>query len=249
MCRNIHEGPWWWCPWRGNTRDTGSSVRLWSPSYCKQRSVSYSPFIKLHWCQNSLYHNRLRPKAMWARQSVKLVGMGAKPFNEAVAGLVAIHQKFDGFYQAKALMPWVTDGVNEHFTLSFSNRYLMAAHLAQDQPHLDPDPIIDPMHILSRAAKEFGVYYDSLLRNRLLYLLLLFHWSQKVTWSANFPQSTLVVSSHDHVTYLWQATVLELCLFVSITTGTWLCWWLFKSRINRVCHIKGIIYYIFCFIC
>jgi len=103
---------------------------------------------------------------MWARQSVKLVGMGAKPFNEAVAGLVAIHQKFDGFYQAKALMPWVTDGVNEHFTLSFSNRYLTAVDLAQDQPHLDPDLIIDPMRILSRAAKEFGVYLED---NQVLY--------------------------------------------------------------------------------
>ena len=97
---------------------------------------------------------------------MKLVGMGAKRFNEVVAGLVAIHQKLDGFYRAKALMPWVADSVNEHFTLSFSNRYLTAAHLTQDQPLLDPDPLIDPLHILSRVAKEFGVYLED---NQVLY--------------------------------------------------------------------------------
>ena len=103
---------------------------------------------------------------MWARQSVKLVGMGAKPFDEAEAGLVAIHQKLDGFYQAKALMPWVADSVNEHFTLSFSNQYLTPVHLTQNQPHLDPDPIIDPIGILSRAAKQLGVYLED---NQVLY--------------------------------------------------------------------------------
>ena len=92
--------------------------------------------------------------------------MGAKPFNEVVAGLVAIRQKLDGYYQAKALMPWVTDSVNEHFTLSFSNRYLTPTHLAQDQPRLDPDPMIDPMHILSRVVKQFGVYLED---NQVLY--------------------------------------------------------------------------------
>jgi len=103
---------------------------------------------------------------LWARQSVKLISIGAKPFDEAVAGLVAVHQKLDRFYQAKALMPWVADSVNEHFTLSFSNQYLTAAHLAQNQPHLDPDPIIDPIGILSRAVKQLGVYLEE---NQVLY--------------------------------------------------------------------------------
>ena len=113
-----------------------------------------------------LHYNRLHPKALWARQGVKLVGMGTKPFDEAVAGLVAIHQKLDGFYQAKALTPWVADSVNKYFSLSFSNWYLTPVHLTQNQPCLDPDPIIDPMHILSRAANQFGVYLEE---NQVLY--------------------------------------------------------------------------------
>ena len=36
-----------------------------------------------------------------------------------------------------------------------------------------------------------------------------------VTWVANFPRSSLVVFFHDHVTCLWQATLLELHLSVS----------------------------------
>jgi len=42
-----------------------------------------------------------------------------------------------------------------------------------------------------------------------------FTGDQKVTWSANFPRSSLVVIFHDHVTCLWQATLLELHLFMS----------------------------------
>jgi len=35
------------------------------------------------------------------RQGIKLVGMGTKPFDEAVAGLVAIHQKLDDFTEQR----------------------------------------------------------------------------------------------------------------------------------------------------
>ena len=79
--------------------------------------------------------------------------------------------------------------------------------------------------------------YDSLLRICLLYLLLLFHWSPKSHVKCKF--STVKFGS----VFPWSCDLLVasypigvMFIFVSITTGTWLCWRLLNSQINKVCH-------------
>jgi len=62
-------------------------------------------------------------------------------------------------------MPWLLTVINEHFTLSFSNRYLTPTHLAQDQPHLDPDLIIDACTFCLEQQNNLGYLED----NQVLY--------------------------------------------------------------------------------
>jgi len=61
-----------------------------------------------------------------------------------------------GFTEQRLWCLGLLNSVNEHFTLSFSNQYHTAAHLTQDQPLLDLDPLIDPCAFYQSSKKNLG---------------------------------------------------------------------------------------------
>jgi len=73
------------------------------------------------------YLFRLCPRALWAKQGIKLMGMGCQTFDEAVAGMVVVTQKMSGMYRPGSFSTWMPEHQNEHFSMSFSNRYLTPA--------------------------------------------------------------------------------------------------------------------------
>jgi hypothetical protein len=87
--------------------------------------------------------SRLRPKPQWAKQSVKLIGMGCQEFDEAVSGMVTITQKMVGLYRPGMFQTWMPDNENENFTLDFSNRYT-PPHLTKGHIPYAFDRAIDP---------------------------------------------------------------------------------------------------------
>jgi len=103
---------------------------------------------------------RLRPRPQWAKQSVKIMGMGCQGFDEAVAGMVAVTQKMSGMYRAGSFLTWMPEHQNQHFSLSFSNRYLTPSHLAKGQSPCHIDPTIDPHGYLQQAASYSGVHLE-----------------------------------------------------------------------------------------
>jgi len=113
------------------------------------------------------YLFRLHPKALWVKQSIKLMGMGCQAFDEAVAGMVVVTQKLSGMYRAGSFLTWMPEHDNEHFLLSFSNRYLTPTRLANGESPCTIDSMIDPHGFLQQAASMFnGIYLED---NRVLY--------------------------------------------------------------------------------
>ena len=122
------------------------------------------------------YPFRLCPKALWAKQSIKLIGMGCQAFDEVVAGMVAVTQKMSGMYRLGSFSTWMPEHHNEHFLLSFSNQYLTATQLANGESPCTIDPTIDPHGFLQQATSMFdGIHLED---NCVLY----YEWLCKDRW-------------------------------------------------------------------
>jgi len=120
------------------------------------------------------YLFRLCPRAIWAKQGIKLMGMGCQAFDEVVAGMVAVTQKMSGMYRPGSFSTWMPEHQNEHFSMSFSNRYLTPTQFANGESPCTINPTIDPHGFLQQASLMFDgihledncvLYYEQLCKD------------------------------------------------------------------------------------
>ncbi|KAI0054297.1 hypothetical protein BV25DRAFT_1817240, partial [Artomyces pyxidatus] len=104
--------------------------------------------------------SQIQPKPAWAKQSVKVVGLGAPEFDQAIAGIGAVHRKMSGLYKVDALQAWAAGRQAQFAELDFSNRYVTPHNLVRGQVASPFGAYIDPHDILATATKAIGLHVD-----------------------------------------------------------------------------------------
>ncbi|KAI0060626.1 hypothetical protein BV25DRAFT_1807174 [Artomyces pyxidatus] len=104
--------------------------------------------------------SQILPKPAWAKQSVKVVGLGAPEFDQAIAGIGAVHRRLSGLYKVDALQAWAAGRQAQFPELDFSNRYVTPHSLVRGQLASPFGAYIDPHDILATATKAIGLHVD-----------------------------------------------------------------------------------------
>lgn len=77
-----------------------------------------------------------------------MTGLGAEPFDQAVAAAMAVYQHFAVHLVGNTLRTWTPAQLDGHLALSFGNRYLTHAKFADGEPRGDLSDVVDPFRIL-----------------------------------------------------------------------------------------------------
>lgn len=102
---------------------------------------------------------------MFARQAVKLSGLGVAGFEQYIAAVLAIQQVFASHLPSDSLGKWTPETEHGFPVMEVSNRYFTHRKEAQDE-EADIDPTLDPAGLLRNAMPSFACYTAD---NKVLY--------------------------------------------------------------------------------
>lgn len=123
--------------------------------------------MRSHWFNAKCLHvRRIMPKPGWAKQSVKILGLGAEDFDDAVTGVSSMHRKMSGQYKLGSFEAWDVTREGEWPALDFSSRYVTPAAVAKGYPAVPFDVCVDPHGILLNSTMPFGKHLED---NRVMY--------------------------------------------------------------------------------
>ncbi|KAI0037262.1 hypothetical protein FA95DRAFT_1614430 [Auriscalpium vulgare] len=106
------------------------------------------------------------PKPAWAKQAVKICGLGSQIFDSAIRGLRTLECRIAALYKVGAVQEWSPSAIGEWPSLDFATRYVTPHAFAKGQ-HAVPFPKdVDPQGILLKTTSPVGIHLED---NHVLY--------------------------------------------------------------------------------
>ncbi|KAG6904932.1 hypothetical protein DXG01_006135 [Tephrocybe rancida] len=93
-------------------------------------------------------------KIKFLKQSIKLVGLGAKFFDDGIEAISIIHDKFDRLFREGQLMEWLPYEGDEPRINAANRLFTPADDVLPGEKHVPFEPAIDPAGILGNLAKK-----------------------------------------------------------------------------------------------
>ena len=97
--------------------------------------------------------SRLARHAPSTKQSIQLTGLGLAAFDDAIHGLLALHQVLRREVTGE-VSEWVPGRFNAMLSVSFWNRYFSLPREAAEEPVVTFPESLDPHRILRQAVKH-----------------------------------------------------------------------------------------------
>ncbi|KAI0037821.1 hypothetical protein FA95DRAFT_1470331, partial [Auriscalpium vulgare] len=110
--------------------------------------------------------NQLMPKPAWAKQSVKICGLGSQVFDLSIRGIRTLERKIASLYKVGALQEWSPSVIGEWPSLDFATRYVTPHAFAKGQHAVPFSKDVDPQGILAKTTSSVGVHLED---NHVLY--------------------------------------------------------------------------------
>ncbi|KAI0039943.1 hypothetical protein FA95DRAFT_1471079, partial [Auriscalpium vulgare] len=123
--------------------------------------------------------DQIMPKPAWAKQSVKICGLGSQVFDSAIRGLRTLERRIASLYKVGALQEWSPSLVGEWPSLDFATRYVTPHTFAKGQLVVPFSKDVDPQGILSKTMASVGAHVED---NQVLYYEAQYNEKSKVAF-------------------------------------------------------------------
>ena len=97
---------------------------------------------------------RVPPRVLNARQTLIICGLGTEAFDNAVKGVLAVHQVLEQRVSPQALQPFSPTSYQDWHTLQFNNRYFTHPSDTCGEEVIQMSADIDPFGIMQKRVQR-----------------------------------------------------------------------------------------------